>query len=189
MSVAAPPEAGPPLLPRSRGARRLLSAWFVVHLILVVNYVWLDEDAKRVLRPVSKPYVEWLQLTQKWNMFRNPARSDVFIEAERVRQGPAGEEVEDLDVSTEPPDGPFFAWRYDRMVKVHNILAYEAEGGGRYAEHYARWLCGQGPSVRAGDEIRLYRERVKHPTMAERRANPAGAGARSREPYLTVECP
>ena len=188
MRVAGDPEAKRPLLPASGRGRALLSAWFVVHLVLVVNYVWLDEDAKRLLRPISKPYVEWLQLTQKWNMFRNPARSDVFLEAERVRQGPVGEEVEPLDISMAPPDGAFLRFRYDRMVKVHNILAYEDDGGGRYAEHYARWLCGEA-HAQGGDEIRLYRKRVKHPTMEVRRADPYGERETTREAFLTVECP
>ena len=169
------------MLPESPRARRWLSIWFVFHLLCVINYVWLDEGQKRWLRPITKPYVEWLQLTQKWNMFRNPARSDLFIEAEGVD---ADGTVRPIAVSREPPSGPFWNMAYTRTVKIHNIIAYEDDQG-RYREPYARWLCTQGAPV----GVRLYVKTVPHPSPAERRADPAARGTPTRELVEDIVCP
>ncbi len=169
------------MIPASPRARRWLSIWFVFHLVCVVNYVWLEESHKKWLRPISKPYVEWLQLTQKWNMFRNPPRSDLFIEAEGI--GVDGV-VAPLSVSREPPAGPFLRLAYARTVKIHNIIAYEDEGG-RYRAHYARWLCTHGPYAR----VHLYLKTVAHPSPAARQANPAGVGEATRVLLEDIACP
>lgn len=168
-------------LPESARARRWLSIWFVVHLVCVVNYVWIEESQKKWLRPITRPYVEWLQLSQKWNMFRNPARSDLFVEAEGVR---ADGTVEAIPVSREPPPGPFWNMAYDRTVKIHNIVAYEKDGG-RYRAHYARWLCTAG----AYTSVRLFVKEVAHADMAEMRADPSGTRPTKRRQVEDVPCP
>lgn len=169
------------MVPESPRARRWLSIWFVFHLVCVVNYVWIEEAHKRWLRPISKPYVEWLQLTQKWNMFRNPGRADVFIEAEGVTADGA---VVPLPISHEPPAGPFWNMRYDRTVKIHNIIAYEDEDG-RYRAHYARSLCVTGPYTR----IHLFLKTVAHLSPAQMRTDPTSPRTTTRAQVEDVACP
>lgn len=169
------------LLPAAPWARRALSLWFVFHLVMVVNYVWLDEGQKKWLRPLSKPYVEALQLTQKWNMFRNPARWDRFLEAEGVA---ADGTVTALPISREPPAEPFLRLRYDRTVKIHNIIAYEDADGARYRDGYARWLCREGGFA----AVRLHLVEVKHWEMGDFDADGPPPRERRRRPLTEVTC-
>jgi hypothetical protein len=128
-------------------------------------------------------------------MFRNPARSDIFIGARAcVRAADPGADPSGYDctevpgLDKAPPPGPFSNQRYDRMVKVHNILAYEDDDGGRYAGHYARWLCGQvrHGSGAAPDLVQVYRREVRHRSFDEWREG--FVPAETRTPFVAAEC-
>ena len=146
--------------PLSLRWRRVLSIWVVFHLLMVVNYVWINEDQKKILRPISMPYIHWLQLTQKWHMFKSPAKWDRFLEPVGIR--PDGSEIS-MDIAVDPPEGSFLHLRYNRWIKVHNIVAYEKEGKRRYGEPLARWLCTQFPEPVTEVRLNVRKERHRSP--------------------------
>lgn len=149
------------LSPASAKLRAALSVLFVFHLAMVVAYVWPWPEQVEVLEPISDHWLEVPNLRQKWNMFRNPGRSDSFMDHRGVLAD--GSEIEVLP-SNEPPEGQFLRLRYARSVKAQNIVAYEKEPT-RYRQHYAAWVCRQAPDEVVA--VRLVKRRVKHLTMRD----------------------
>jgi len=200
--MGGPSPGGGPLLPGSPRARAALSALFVFHLAMVVNYVWLDEAQQRWLAPLSTPWIDGLQLAQRWNMFRHPATWDVFLEADRTTlrcptatapPWTCSPDAEPLPISMAPPEGPFLRLRYDRMVKVHNNLAYATGDDLRYARGYARWLCDHpaAPSALAATDWRvvtLYKRRVRHDREDELALRPLPTPEEQRTELVSVVC-
>jgi hypothetical protein len=162
-------------------ARALLSVWFVVHVLMVVNYVLPWEEA-RLLDPVSKPYVHALLLKQEWNMFRAPSRWNKFLVHEGVR---ADGSVFELEPQRTKPETPFFKLVYDRRTKVHFVVAFERAGKEIFRPDYAAYLCREHPEA---ERVLLTKRSVKHLKPRQWRKDPDQERTEVLKPVFDLDC-
>lgn len=162
--------------------RRLLSVLAVLHGLALVDQVWPDGDTERTRLPWTRPWVQLAQLGQRWNMFKALGPRGAYLRSEGLdAQGQARV----LLPSNAPPEGPFLRLRYSRMVKVASTVTKESPTGG-YSRAYAAWLCRQAPPEVVA--VRLVRERLRRPTLAEHRGHPDAPTTRTDELILERPC-